>query len=143
MKKSVKINFRLEKDEDGYPPDDWEGIWASPLGGDKYEVDNIPFFVKGISCGDIIEAEKVGDLLQFQRLVTGFDNSTIRLIIYDLSQTEDVCRRLRGLGCSVEGSGTEGLISIHVPKKHVNPVRHFIRAGFERGEWDYEEGVIR
>ena len=33
-----------------------EGIWARPMGGDLYEVDNIPFYAYGLNVGDVVRA---------------------------------------------------------------------------------------
>ena len=38
----AKLLFRLEKDEDGYPPEDVESLWGL-LRSDGIELDNIPF----------------------------------------------------------------------------------------------------
>jgi hypothetical protein len=44
---STKVFFRLQKDADGYPPFEIESLWARPVGPDRYELDNIPFFATG------------------------------------------------------------------------------------------------
>ncbi len=38
----VKVLFRLEKDEDGYPPEEVESLWGI-LRSEGIELDNIPF----------------------------------------------------------------------------------------------------
>jgi len=40
----VRITFKLQPDEDGYPPSDYERLWAVPLSNGRYQIDNIPFF---------------------------------------------------------------------------------------------------
>ncbi len=52
----TKILFRLQRDEVGYPPTDWESLWATPLGSNQFEIDNVPFYIRGISSGDVILA---------------------------------------------------------------------------------------
>lgn len=64
-----KVVFRLEQDEDGYPPDNWESLWAGEVEPGLYSIDNIPIFVKGISNGDVVAAEQEDGELRFKRLV--------------------------------------------------------------------------
>ena len=44
--KYEKIMFRLAKDPDGYPPDDWETLWAYEVEPGLYSIDNVPFFAR-------------------------------------------------------------------------------------------------
>ncbi|WP_331773678.1 hypothetical protein [Embleya sp. NBC_00888] len=43
----VKIHFRLEADEGGWPPANTESLWAVDLGDGTVRLDNIPWFVRG------------------------------------------------------------------------------------------------
>lgn len=49
----VKVVFKLEKDEDDYPPADYESVWALPVGEGLFQIDNIPFFATEIALGDV------------------------------------------------------------------------------------------
>jgi hypothetical protein len=44
----VKIAFKLEQDEDGYPPAEVETVWAQEDNG-YYIIANVPFFAMGVS----------------------------------------------------------------------------------------------
>jgi len=57
------ILFELEQDEDGYPPAELEGVWAIEFADGGYKIDNIPFFTRQATLGDIVEARPVGDEL--------------------------------------------------------------------------------
>jgi hypothetical protein len=46
----------LREGGSSWPPVDEEGLWAINLGGGLYRVDNIPFFAKDLSLGDIVKA---------------------------------------------------------------------------------------
>jgi hypothetical protein len=53
----VKIHFRLEVDEDGWPPASVESLWAVDLGDGTIRLDNVPWFVRGVASDDIIRVE--------------------------------------------------------------------------------------
>jgi len=94
----VKVVVKLEKDEDDYPPADYEGLWARALGEGLFQVDNIPFFAKGIAYGDIVSAVTEPRELRFRE-----------------KEVSTVGALLEKLGCAIERSHIPGLISVDVP----------------------------
>jgi hypothetical protein len=46
----ARVRFRLEQDEDGWPPAESEGLWAVPLGGNAYRIDNTPWFARNVAA---------------------------------------------------------------------------------------------
>lgn len=128
---------------DGYPPEEWEGIWAIPLGEGRFRIDNIPFYARGLSCGDVVEASEVDGALIFQRVVQHSDNSTIRIIIYNIEDENQVRRALLEFGCSIEGVGIDGLIAVNVPKASLERVNQFMNEAFDEDKFDFEEGSLR
>jgi hypothetical protein len=88
---SVEIWFRIEKDEDGYPVSkDWELLLAWPvLESDRcFCIESIPFFVKGISRGDIVKAKgsensdvQEGEFFEFESIIERRGHNTYRLLI--------------------------------------------------------------
>lgn len=131
------------KSEDGYPPEEWEGIWATPMGDSLFKIDNIPFYAKGLSCDDIVEAAIDAGEYRLIRVVSPSDNSTIRVLVFDLHDEGEVRKNLLNLGCSIEGTGTPGLIALNVPKPCRDSVDRFLRAAFEKERLDFEEGALR
>src|SRR5258708_3520106 len=79
----IKVLFDLRKDEEGYPPADTEQLWAEPLGNNLFKLDNVPFFVKGISCEDVVEAaaDSQGEL-RYRSLVRPSAHSTLRVVVF-------------------------------------------------------------
>ena len=89
----VKIQFELEQDEDGYPPYTVENLWALEQ-SDGYELDNIPWYAKGVSCGDMIAASPDGDgRLTFNKVLRRSGNSTLR--VWLSAAAVDQCRQVR------------------------------------------------
>jgi hypothetical protein len=75
----TKILFYMEPDEDGYPPERVESLWAF-CRDDGYELRNIPFFVKGVALRDVVSAETEADgALAFDRVVTRGGHNTFRI----------------------------------------------------------------
>ena len=148
----VRILFALVQDDQGYPPATSETLWALPIRGSRYRLDNIPFFVCGVSCFDIVDASAdESGFLRFGGLVESAGHSTIRVIFYDqkdqsLSIPERVAELrngLRSLGCSSEVSHIPGLISVDVPPEvPLRVVKSVLEDGVALGYWDYEEATV-
>lgn len=78
----LKVHFRMDIDEDGWPPASVESLWAVDLGDGTVRLDNTPWFVRGVASGDIIQAELDGDgVLWAGKAVQPSQNCTIRLIV--------------------------------------------------------------
>ena len=148
MADHVKVFFRLEKDDDtDYPPVDVERIWTRPLGDGEYEVDNIPFFVRGLACGDVVTAQidddSDEDNLYFDETVRYSGHSTFRIVMFDVDRTDEVRAKLLGFGCATETCNIDGLIAVDLPKGVApRPVVTYLAAGEEQGTWSYEEACI-
>lgn len=138
----VKIRVRTEP-EDGYPPEEWEGLWAIPMGDGRFKVDNIPFYAKNLSCDDIVEAWRDGNDYIFTRVTHPSENSTIRVVIYDLANENWIRNDLSTAGCSIEGTGIPGLIAVNVPKTSLERVLDFLEKAFADEKLDFEEGALR
>ena len=140
----VKIGFYLQQDEDGWPPTTRENLWAVDLGEGRYRIDNIPFYVLGISDGDLVSAvtEEDGRLV-FSELVEASLNSTFRLIVSKEEETSEVRKTFRDLGCPSE-LVSHGFISLHIPESvMMKPIAALIEQGERDGRWGFEEGALR
>lgn len=76
-------------------PNHWatggESMWALPLGGDLYEIRNVPFYAYGINWGDIIRADSDEPSLkpQVRQVVKRSGNKTLRIFFNkELSKEE-------------------------------------------------------
>jgi hypothetical protein len=139
-----KISFRLEQDVDGYPPDKWESLWGHEIEPGHYSIDNLPFYVKGISSGDVVSAEPQGGQLEFKSLVRSSSNSVFRLYISDVSDVQAVRDSFRQLGCESELSDNPRLVAVEIPgNAAIKPISELLDSGAESGRWEYEQGVLR
>lgn len=141
---SEKIVFRLEKDADGYPPDDYESLWADKRGESLYIVDNIPFFVRDVSPGDIVRVKEVGGRFYFDGVEEKSLNSVLRVIAYDASIVPTLRVELKALGADSELSHIPNLVAVEVPEDaQLDAVLGYLEHGEIRGEWEYETASLR
>lgn len=77
----VKVHFRLEI-EDDRPPASVESLWAVDQGDGTARLDNIPWFVRGIACGDVVATAPDEEGVRWAgEVVRRSENCTIRLIV--------------------------------------------------------------
>ena len=140
-KDSVKILFYLQKDEDGYPPVEVESVWAIPKERD-YEINSIPFYVKGIALGDLVRADPAEDgALEFRSVLRRSGHSTYRILLLkkDTSDPQKTIDELIRLGLSVE-SDLDILLSVDVPPDiDESFIRSYLFKGIDEGRWEVEE----
>jgi hypothetical protein len=140
----TKIAFELEQDEDGYPPDSLEMLWAFETGDGFYCLDNIPFYARGISPGDVIRTRKNIEPLTFDEVVRASTNSVFRIYVAVESDVSEARRAFKEIGCESELSNISKLFAVEVPgSKPFNEVGELMTRGAESGRWEYEEGCMR
>src|ERR1700750_3313832 len=85
------------------PGNEFETMWATPVGPDRYRLENSPFYAYGVSWLDIVEArpEDPGDLPVVVRRVEKSGHRTLRLILLpgvkDAPAQQSVLEDLNGL----------------------------------------------
>jgi hypothetical protein len=152
---SVEIWFRLEKDEDGYPKSkNWEQLLAWPiLESDRcFCIESIPFFVKGISRGDIIRANvsensevQEGEFFEFESIVERGGHNTYRLLLREKHTNDPELTKeellAKGLTLEVED---DDFFSVDVPPSlNQKEIDDFLIAEAESGRWGLEDGFVR
>lgn len=148
---AFKIGFKLDRDEHGYPPADWEWMWASRVSGTTFKIDNIPFFAKGVSCEDIVTAEQSAGGLIFKELFQPSGHSTVRIVIYQEGRDErrvaaivqEIRQSLRNMGCTTELSHIPNLIAVDIPPNVTyESVSAFLSEQEKDGLLEYEEAAL-
>ncbi|MDZ7474109.1 DUF4265 domain-containing protein [Stenotrophomonas pavanii] len=138
----VKISVKLLQ-RDGYPPVEWEDLWAVPQ-SEGFCVDSVPFYARLVSYGDIVSASEINGYLVFDRVQTPGGHSTIRVILYVDELVSQVRSEVERLGCSTELSNIETFFSIDVPPNvEYWGVIDLLDMYVERGVLDYEESAIQ
>ena len=141
MDQKVKVIFRLERDEDGYPPEDVESLWGLRC-ADGVEIDNVPWFVKGVSLGDVVSVVQASDgVLEFERVLRRSGHSTYRILLLDQEARalERTIAELTAMGLGVEEDA--GLLAVDVPPTvSLNSFTKHLLVGVRSGRWEAEEG---
>jgi len=140
-----KIYFELEAS--AWHGSTSESVWARVLGDNTYEVKNTPFYVKGVSFHDCIEAypRASGSELWFSKLLRSSGHSTYRILIRrsDDLVFKNLWQKLECLGCTYEGSGLLNLPlwAIDVPPEaNISLVYSILEEGEASGVWSFDEG---
>jgi hypothetical protein len=125
-----------------------ETLWATPVGKDRYQLENSPFFAYSVSWLDIIEAEPIakGEVPAFVRVVEKSGNRTIRIIFkppVDKSQeSQAVLDKLVEMGCSYEGANP-AFVAINIPPSvSLEAVCEYVKSTgreWEHGDPSYDE----
>ncbi len=144
----VKVRFKLEKDDEGWPPVESEGLWAEPLGEGRYRVDNTPWFVRNLAADDVVIVLAGNDDVLW---ATGRAEWSGRLTIRIVPSRDGplhgdrqaVLDSFEVLGVTGEGIEHYNMVALDVPADaDLAAVKQLLRAGEADGRWDYEEGCV-
>jgi Domain of unknown function (DUF4265) len=129
---------------------DWHGsatetLWAEPVAGRRYRIQNTPFYVKGLSYHDVVFAHPGEPALAFAGIALRGGHSTYRVIHKPPLASELFLRHwlpLESTECSHE-QGIANLLAIDVPPKaDINSVYRLLESGEAGGVWDFEENDL-
>lgn len=141
----IKMRYRLERDEDGYPPVSSEGLWVRSLPQGTVILDNIPFFAYGIAPGDELSVSRdaSGDLW-YKDLVKPNGGSVFRLHAPDQAGIERIRGELLDLGLPSEVDKASRLVALEVPRgADIRPLLEYLMDGQASERFDFEEAVLR
>jgi hypothetical protein len=145
----VKVRFRLDRQDEDWPPVESEGVWATPSGAAEYRLDNVPWFARGIAFGDLVSATPDEDgVLWVDRQVEWSGRYTIRVIPLGDRPSEDECRAVidafQPLGAECEGGlPAFKIVALDIPPTaRLAEIKTLLDDGQADGRWGYDEGCI-
>jgi hypothetical protein len=112
-----KVLFRVNETDGSV---NVETLWAIPLGEDRYQLDNSPFYAYSASWKDIVYApfDPLERFAVFQRVLRKLGHRTIRMVFEkaatESGASERVLEGLVSLGCSYEGA-TKTYVCVDIP----------------------------
>jgi len=137
----MKVIFRLEES-------DWhshatESMWARSEGTNRFRLENIPFYVYGVSYGDLVTTVIEEGQHFFQGVSERGGHSTYRVFLTEEASEErfdEYSSALRSLGCTYERA-TDYLIALDVPlEADIYKAYDALERGMSAEVWDFEEG---
>jgi hypothetical protein len=145
----IHIIFPLKQDSDSYSDSGAERLWAKRISQNQYQIENIPFYVKGLSFGDIVEAKEISeDVYEFIRIQKHSGHTTFRIFVSeDVSDKErvlqNILKDLNSLGAQTEGMEGSSLTAIDLPPTtDISKVGQYLNDKYKAGLLDYEEAAI-
>ncbi|WP_244888810.1 DUF4265 domain-containing protein [Streptomyces purpureus] len=143
----VKVHFRLEVDEDGWPPASVESLWAVDLGDGTVRLDNTPWFVRGVASDDVIRVAVDDEGVHWAgETVRASENCTIRLIVMkdggSGAARQTVLETFHRLGTTGEGIEQFRMVALDVPPDaDLRRIRKLLEHGEAKGWWHWRKGV--
>jgi hypothetical protein len=100
----VKVVFELPEPDMGMSG---ERLWAAPVGGNLYELQNSPWHVRSVNWLDVVEAVAANDdeWPKFIRVHKRSGHRTVHITINDAGEArkQEILDNCRRLGCTDEG----------------------------------------
>jgi len=106
-----------------------------------YQIDNVPFFAKGIAVGDVVSASSdESGLLWFGERISSSGHSTTQLIVLENDARQALVDGLLAAGCAVETGPWPSLLAIDFPDPSAWANGHaLLNASVARREIEYED----
>ena len=137
----VKVTIPLS--EDNLAGAATESLWAEPVQDGIYRLRNVPFYAKGVSYDDLIEAEPRNGVLLFKGVRQHNGHSTYRIFAKNGRDAPNVLiliERLKKMRCSIEAA-TDKLVGVDVlPQADIYQVYEALEESERNGDVDFQEG---
>jgi Domain of unknown function (DUF4265) len=151
---SVEIWFPVEKDNAGYPESkEWEQLLARPVleRDDFFQLESVPFYLKNVSCGDIIRADIVkngevqeDEFFQFAEVIDRGGHTTYRLLLREKhpKDPEFTTEELLKKGLAVEEQYGDFLAVDVPPTIDQTAIDDYLRGERRKGRWQLQDGYL-
>jgi len=122
----IKATYHLNQDDDGY------------------ELDNIPFFVYGVSKGDVLAFQKNKDEFVASSVLKNNGHSTMRMYMNVEHRKNAVIYALQLLGGFTNSAVTSPLFSLDIPPEiSFAAIDRFLKEKMNEGILDYEDACLQ
>ena len=130
---------------DGYPPVSMESIWAEVTEEGYLKINNIPFYSKEISLGDIVSGIQTEEnYLLYDKTIIHSKNSTLRIVFFNENQKfkDKILTKLIDLGCESEAFNAN-FHAINIPiQVDIEEIYNFFDEFVETNDLDYDTGYL-
>jgi hypothetical protein len=114
---SAEVVFAVKQSDPAWPASSQERLRVRALDFNHYEIVQAPFFVRGVSIGDLVEVGGAPDELVFSRVVRDGGHSTLQVLVTDDFPFGIELLRgiLEGMGCVTRLAEIPKLVAVDVP----------------------------
>ena len=137
------VYVRLQKDELGYPPKNWEQLKGQLVeSSGLYCLKSIPFYAKGLAWEDEVETHTSpeGYSPVISRVVRRSGFSTMRLQIEPTEDKAALLKYFNDRGVFVEFLGL--LVALAIPRSAFDGISEYVCDEKDKGRWDAEDGYL-
>jgi hypothetical protein len=137
------VYVKLQKDELGYPPRQWEQLKGEPTGiAEGFRIKSIPHYARGLALGDevLTGTSPEGYSPVVQRVTKRSGYSTMRLMIKPSEDKEALISDFTKRGVLLEFAGQ--LVALAIPRDQFEEVSNYVCDEKDRGRWDAEDGYL-
>jgi hypothetical protein len=137
------IYVRLQKDELGYPPKDWEQLKAEPTSQPGvFKIKNIPHYAREISWDDEVSVmtSEEGYYPVFRTVVKRSGYSTVRLMVEKDEDRQKLIDFFTERETFLEFDGC--LVALAIPRHRFEEISEYVFREKQRGRWDSEDGFL-
>ncbi|WP_310634468.1 DUF4265 domain-containing protein [Paraburkholderia sp.] len=110
-----KVVFKLEVSDEGYPPVQYESLWAIRQMQGSYVIDNMPYYIYGVSKGDAVAVDQLDGDHFASFVVSRGGHSTLRVFVDELSSRNSIIDNLIELGAKCSSSKGLSLFVVDIP----------------------------
>ncbi|NWD83033.1 DUF4265 domain-containing protein [Pseudomonas reactans] len=110
-----KLTFKIIKDQDDYPPMEFESIWGIQITKNTFELDNTPYYIYGLSKGDTVLAITKNNELCGSEIVAKGGHSTLRVFAEHPDMRKKIRDEIINLGANCNNATGSSLLAIDIP----------------------------
>ena len=138
------VLFPVERDQHGYPSVSREQIWCLSVRGDRFIVDNIPFYARDVSMGDEILTEFRDGERWFSAVLTPSRNTTIRAFAQKVEVESVLVVKLESFGGLAEKMEGSPLVAVSFPPTaDLAGALEYLDRESDAGNVAFEESCVR
>src|SRR5262249_4032160 len=137
------IYVRLNKDDLGYPPKDWEQLKGESTNQrEVFRIKSIPHYARGLALEDEVKVttSQEGYYPVFESVVKHSGYSTVRLLISKDEDRDKLIEYFTELDTLLEFDGR--LVALAIPRHRFDEVSEYVFHQKQSGRWDSEDGFL-
>ncbi|MGE8353579.1 MAG: DUF4265 domain-containing protein [Pseudomonas protegens] len=139
-----KITLILQQDADGYPPVSAEFLWGIKKSETTYLVDNTPYYIYGLSKGDLIDTRQENNELIATVIIQQGGHSTLRVFAENARDKANIIKTLQQLGAHCSVTHSLSLFSVDIPPEcRLEPIDAYLSSIADDDQIAYEDACLQ